>query len=189
MNLVTKLRQFVVITLAVLITLPTLAIASESRQRHIENRAERVVQHTEREIERNVPNTDDDESDEHVGDDEEDDVVPEHGHMGTVEAIEPVPTIDITVHKDPKAGYNLQIETTNYTFAPEHASTMHIPGEGHTHLYIDGVKITRVYGNWYYLGTLEPGEHTIRVELSANNHGAYSYQGNIIDDTEVVIVE
>ena len=49
------------------------------------------------------------------------------------------------------------------SLTPPCDGTEHVDGEGHTHLYIDGEKITRVYSNWYYLGKLEPGEHTIRV--------------------------
>jgi hypothetical protein len=32
---------------------------------------------------------------------------------------EPVPTVSIKVYPDPMKGYNLQIETTNFKFAPE----------------------------------------------------------------------
>lgn len=109
-------------------------------------------------------------------------------HSMTVEADEPIPTVDLIVHEDPKAGYNLEIVTENYQFAPWDASTEHVSGEGHSHLYVDGVKLTRVYGNWFYLGALPAGVHEIRIELSANNHSAYTHEGVIIDDAEIIVV-
>jgi len=93
------------------------------------------------------------------------------------------------VHEDSKSGYNLQVLTTNYKFAPEHASTQHSNGEGHAHLYIDGEKVTRLYGEWFYVKALEPGQHSFRVELSANDHRAYAHEEELIDDMEMVIVE
>lgn len=43
-------------------------------------------------------------------------------------------------------------------------------GEGHAHIYIDDVKIGRVYGEWYHLATanlnLSPGSHVVRVDLN-----------------------
>ena len=100
------------------------------------------------------------------------------------------PTVDLVLHKDPKGGYNAEIKTTNFSFAPERASTEHVFGEGHAHIYVDGVKINRVYGNWYHLASLgESGTHEVRVELSANSHAAYMNNGVKIEDSETVVVE
>jgi len=111
-------------------------------------------------------------------------------HTATVEALGTIPTLDVIVHTDPKKGYNIELVTTNYEFAPQNASTEHLNGEGHSHLYVDGEKLTRVYGNWYYLKAFETsGHHTVRVELSANDHRAYAHEGVIIDDTENIMVE
>ena len=100
------------------------------------------------------------------------------------------PSVDLVVHKDPKGGYNAEIKTTNFTFKPENASTEHVFGEGHAHIYVDGVKINRVYGNWYHLASLGgSGTHEVRVELSANSHAAYMHNGEVIEDIEVVEVE
>ena len=98
------------------------------------------------------------------------------------------PTIDLEVLKDPKSGWNARITTTDFQFAPEKASTEHVFGEGHAHIYIDGVKINRVYGEWYHLGVLSEGEHEVRAELSANDHSTYAVSGVVIDDTEMITV-
>lgn len=100
----------------------------------------------------------------------------------------PAPTVMLMVHKDPKSGWNAEMKTANFRFAPEHASQDHMDGEGHAHIYVDGVKINRVYGPWYHLGELTPGMRTVRVILSANNHDEYALNGEVIAATAMVHV-
>ena len=88
----------------------------------------------------------------------------QHGTMEVGDVPAP-PSVKVTVHKDPKAGWNLQVQTENFRFAPERASTAHVPGEGHAHLFIDGKKVTRLYGEWYHIPALAPGTHKITVWL------------------------
>lgn len=111
-----------------------------------------------------------------------------HGGAQEVAADSPIPTVEIEVLKDPMTGWNLHIETTNYTLAPERVSTEHVEGEGHMHLYINGEKISRIYGYWHDLGELPPGEHEIRVSLSTNSHAYLTLNGQRIEDTEIVSV-
>jgi hypothetical protein len=80
------------------------------------------------------------------------------------------PTLDIDLQRDPVAGWNLHLRTTNFTFAPERASQAHVPGEGHAHVYANGVKIGRFYGPWIHLGGLPAGQVAIEVTLNANDH-------------------
>ncbi|MCG8423745.1 MAG: hypothetical protein MJE77_38095 [Proteobacteria bacterium] len=100
-----------------------------------------------------------------------------------------LPSIDLVVHRDPKSGWNLQLVTKNFRFAPDHVSTGHRDGEGHAHLYVDGKKLTRVYGEWHYLGPLAAGKHEIAVELSANDHSPLFAGKTAIRDKEVVKVD
>jgi hypothetical protein len=115
-----------------------------------------------------------------------------HGNMthGMVEVknYTNIPTVDLVVHVDPKAGWNLQVKTTNFVWAPWNASLEHVPGEGHAHLYIDGDKVTRIYGEWYLIPELTSGMHEIKVSLSANNHDDYVLDGVVIADTEMITV-
>ena len=99
----------------------------------------------------------------------------------------PVPTIAIEVTEDPVEGWNLRIHTTDFEIVPENVSTAHVDGEGHMHLYIDGQKVSRVYGGWHHIAPLEPGEHEVRVELSSNNHSALAVGGEIIDAAAVIV--
>ena len=111
-----------------------------------------------------------------------------HDHNMLLEVVSSVPTIDVTVHEG-VSGYNVSIETTNFTFTPENVDEAHVDNEGHAHIYVDGVKINRMYGEWYHLSSLgDSGEHIIRVELSTNDHKTYAFEGEKIDDTVVVTI-
>jgi hypothetical protein len=114
-----------------------------------------------------------------------------HGMMPLYEVPDGVPTpeVDLTVHPDPKMGWNVQMSTGSFRWAPENASTGPVMGEGHAHLYVDGHKLARVYGEWFYLGALEAGEHQVRVTLNANNHSDYAKDGVVIEDVVTVTVE
>ncbi len=113
-----------------------------------------------------------------------------HDHSATreVAADGAVPTVSLEVTPDPSSGWNVQVTLGNFHLAPERASTEHVEGEGHMHIYVDGVKINRLYGLWYHLGNLEPGEREVRVELSANDHATLTHNGNPIDATVMVDV-
>lgn len=99
------------------------------------------------------------------------------------------PAVSIAVTQDPDAGWNLHATTTNFTYTPELVGLDPIQNEGHADLYINDKKITRLYGDWYYLGELEPGEHHIRVELNANNHSPFTVNEVAVEDTLIVHVE
>lgn len=99
-----------------------------------------------------------------------------------------VPTVDLTVHPDAVKGVNLEVKVANFRFAPEKINQESKLTEGHGHLYIDGKKMTRLYGSWYYLADLEPGQRKITVTLNANGHENLVHQGKMIEDTEVVSV-
>lgn len=111
-----------------------------------------------------------------------------HGQVVVTDSTE-VPSVNLSVHKDSLAGYNLHIETEAFTFTPEKFGEAHVVGEGHAHLYIDGRKEARIYGPWYHLDELLPGKHTLRVTLNANNHNEYSYDDNVIADEVEITVE
>lgn len=87
--------------------------------------------------------------------------------------------VSIALTPDPKGPANqlLEITTSGFQFDGASASTAHEQGNGHAHVYLDGVKLGRIYGNYYHLGGLEPGEHTVRVSLNGNDHHDYVIDG------------
>ncbi|MGI9612912.1 MAG: hypothetical protein ACR2QO_08395, partial [Acidimicrobiales bacterium] len=101
-----------------------------------------------------------------------------HGHGDTelFESADP-PAIDVTVSEDPKSGWNVFADVPGFSFAPEDVGSAAVDGEGHLHLYVDGEKITRLYGPWWHIAELEAGTHEIMIEVSANDHSVYDSGG------------
>lgn len=101
-----------------------------------------------------------------------------------------IPSVTLEVLPDAVGGWNVQVITTNFRFAPDHVNQEHILGEGHAHLYVNGEKVARLYGDWYHLDALPVGTHEIRVTLNANNHAELMVAGEIIADTvEITVTE
>ncbi len=111
-----------------------------------------------------------------------------HGHHSTLEipAHQPVPTVTLTAHPDPVSGWNLEVETEHWVFAPERVNQSSLTTEGHAHLYVNGEKITRLYGHWFYLPSLPSGEHTLTVGLNANGHEDLVHGGQPIEATVTI---
>ena len=106
---------------------------------------------------------------------------------GTVEGSEGM-AVRIEIEPDTVTGFNVHLDTEAFTFTPQSAGREHRAGEGHAHLYIDGRKVARMYGNWYHLGALEPGEHEIRVTLNANTHEEYALGEDLVEDSFAIEV-
>ena len=110
----------------------------------------------------------------------------DHMHHGQgIEVTGPVPTVDLILHRDPMSGWNAQIITTDFRFAPESASLENKEGEGHAHIYVNGEKINRIYGEWYHLADTTPGD-TVMVNLNANDHSPLLFGGIEIADEEII---
>ena len=113
-----------------------------------------------------------------------------HHHSKSLEvsADQPIPSVDLIVHEDEVMGWNLELQVSNFQFAPESANQGSITNEGHAYLYINGENVSRLYGPWIHLDSLEPGENELKVTLNAHGHETLHYQGKEIADTEVVQV-
>ncbi|WP_156820014.1 hypothetical protein [Synechococcus sp. PCC 7336] len=120
-----------------------------------------------------------------------------HGHTGgsdrhqpfEVASDRPIPAIELTVREDSLKGWNLEVRVTNFSFAPasvnEGSSSQN---EGHAHLYIDGEKVTRLYGNWFYLGELDAGDREISVTLNTNRHETLVHNSEVLSATTTITV-
>ena len=114
----------------------------------------------------------------------------DHHHHKTIEipAGQPVPSVKLVVTPDPMQGWNVQLKVENFRFAPENINSKSLPTEGHAHLYVDGKKVARLYGSWYHLEKLKPGQHKITVSLNANGHEQLTYRGQPIADSVTIQV-
>ncbi|MCA9368338.1 hypothetical protein KC887_08875, partial [Candidatus Kaiserbacteria bacterium] len=112
-----------------------------------------------------------------------------HTHpMLEVDPALPVPTVTLEAVKDEKDGYNLHLVTTNYTFTPEAANSPPAANTGHAHLYVNGQKVARVYGEWFHLpaADLAQGLNAVEVTLNANDHSEWVYEGAHLAATTTV---
>jgi hypothetical protein len=98
------------------------------------------------------------------------------------------PTLDFAISEDQGSGWNLQILTTNFRFAPEHVSQPHHEGEGHAHLYVNGEKVARVYGPWFHIGALPSGPTEVTVILNSNDHQRLAVGGEALSVTKKIHV-
>lgn len=96
------------------------------------------------------------------------------------------PQVAITVERDAMDGWNVTLSTNNFTFTPELVNSANVDNTGHAHLYVDGVKIARLYGPNYHIPFLPVGDHEISVNLSSNDHSYYMIDGNRIAARTIV---
>lgn len=89
---------------------------------------------------------------------------------------ETVPTVEVFATEDSKQGWNIHIETTNFTFAPKEVGKENKPGYGHAHVFVNGEKWGRVYGSDVYMSDLKAGDE-LKVVLSTNDHKTYMHDG------------
>ncbi len=83
-------------------------------------------------------------------------------------------------------GVNVRIGTARWNWAPQNVNAAHVPGEGHAHIYVNGEKLNRVYGPYYHIPKLSPGDHEIRVTLNANSHNDLTFNGEPLEATTTV---
>lgn len=103
----------------------------------------------------------------------------------------PIPALTHLVFPDAMDGYNLQVLPRNFKFTPASINRDVVPNEGHAHVYVNGVKIARIYGQWYHLpaSALSPGVNAVSVTLNANDHSTWaSPTGELIVSTVPVIL-
>lgn len=115
----------------------------------------------------------------------------EHVHPALpVDPALPIPSLTHLVFPDAMDGYNVQILARNFTFTPAAINRDVVPNEGHAHIYINGVKITRVYGNWHHLPSalFAPGVNAMTVTLNANDHSTWADPGGELIASTVAVI-
>ena len=105
----------------------------------------------------------------------------------TLESEVPV-SVKIAAEVEDGGGVNVRIMTENWLWAPESVDAAHEPGSGHAHIYVDGVKVGRVYGPDYKLIGLESGERHIRVTLNSNDHKQLTVGGEPVEASVVATI-
>ena len=112
-----------------------------------------------------------------------------HGQIVVLPETPEAPKLEISVSADPESGWNLNVRTENFRFAPENASKAHVQGEGHAHVYVNGAKIARLYGAWLHIPELPQGMNAISVTLNTNDHRQLSVGESRLQAEQVIEVE
>lgn len=114
-----------------------------------------------------------------------------HSHDETLE-VDAVSSPELTIDSARISGGNnvdINVSWDNFTMAPENADGEHVDSEGHLHVYVDGHKIGRMYGEWYHVFALDPGEHEIEVTATTNDHKVYTTNGEPVAATTSITIQ
>ncbi|MCY3639341.1 MAG: hypothetical protein OXG80_09650 [Chloroflexi bacterium] len=109
-----------------------------------------------------------------------------HGH-DAIESAVPI-SIRMIANVEDNGGVNISLTADGFRWTPENVDGPNVDGEGHGHVYVDGVKVGRMYGPHYHLTGLEPGERELRVTLNANAHNEMTYNGEHLEAIETITV-
>ncbi len=112
----------------------------------------------------------------------------QHGaETQTVESSVPI-GVSITAEPDANGGIAVHIVPDGFRFAPELVDQPDTPGAGHAHIYMDGVKLGRVFEHDHHIADVSPGDHEIRVSLNTNDHAELTIDGSGVEDIVTVTV-
>ena len=113
-----------------------------------------------------------------------------HDHSKNVEwEGEELPILNLRVERYDNSGWAVIYNANNFTFNAEKASSGHIAREGHGHLFVNDIKISRLYGEPYYLKDLDIGVNEVKVTLNTNNHSSYVSNGIPIEKKVEIVVD
>lgn len=95
----------------------------------------------------------------------------------------------IEIIQESEDSYNLHVEIKNWKFTPENTGSETVVNEGHAHVYVNGIKQGRMYGEWFHLGDLSSGVNEISVVLNGNDHTEFVVDGNVLGAETTMVVE
>ena len=103
------------------------------------------------------------------------------GHK--IEANKPYPSVNLEIYEDNMDGYNLFIKLENFILTPMDVGKKNKSNSGHIHLYVNDIKIGRVYSNWFHIPSryFNLKENIIRITLNSNLHDSFAINGNPIE--------
>lgn len=105
----------------------------------------------------------------------------QHGMSQAVE-VSPAPTLTIVPPKAVSAdGFDIQLQLENFAFVVAADDADHVPNQGHAHVYLNGLKLGRLYEDQLSLGGLKSGDYQLRVSLNSNDHRPYAAAGQPIE--------
>lgn len=101
---------------------------------------------------------------------------------------EPAPEVSLSVAPDGD-GWKISVNTDQFEFSEALTGLYHVPGMGHGHIYVGGMKIGRLYQPEARIGALPRGEHLVRLTLNTNDHRAYVVDDQPVTATATIVVD
>lgn len=101
---------------------------------------------------------------------------------------EPAPEVSLSVAPDGD-GWKITVNTDQFEFSDALTGLYHVPGMGHGHIYVGGMKIGRLYQPEARIGALPKGEHLVRLTLNTNDHRAYVVDDQPVTATTTIVVD
>lgn len=113
-----------------------------------------------------------------------------HVHEAQDVAAEGAPAIrDFRIEKDPAGGWSVVLDTANFSFVPDDATSVPAGHVGHAHLFINGTEYGMLYEPVSHIDELPFGEHDFRVVLNNQEHAEYAITGRPIEARLSLTVE
>lgn len=101
----------------------------------------------------------------------------------------PAPTLAMTLEPAANGATLVRMQVENFTFDPGGEMPEHVPGHGHGHLYLDGLKLQRVYTGEALIGALPAGRYEVRVTLNSNLHVPYKNADGQVSAVAALVVQ
>ncbi|MEP5729859.1 MAG: copper chaperone PCu(A)C [Sulfitobacter sp.] len=87
------------------------------------------------------------------------------------------------------AGADISVQVENFSFVRAQDDAHHVALEGHAHIYLNGLKLGRLYETEFSLGALPSGNYDLSVSLNSNNHQPYVKDDEAVRDTLSFVVQ
>ena len=112
-----------------------------------------------------------------------------HHPAHKVEASAPFPSVNLEIMKDSVDGYNLYIDLKNFNLAPDLVGKENQSNTGYLSLYVNDIKIARVYSQWFHIPQrfFYLKENLVKVTLNTNLNGEFTLDGETIQSVLIVI--
>ena len=105
-------------------------------------------------------------------------------HPGNkIDAEKPYPLINLEIIKDKVDGYNLYIDLETFTLNPSQIGSENQPNVGYLQLFVNDIKITRVYSNWVHVPQrfFNLKDNFIKITFNSNLYDEFTIEGKPLE--------
>ena len=110
-------------------------------------------------------------------------------NMKLLDEDQEVPTAELNVVQSPDGTWAVTLDVAHFTFDPDAEEPIHVPGHGHAHLYLNGIKLQRMFGPNASIGALPAGDFVVQVSLNTNDHRPYRNDAGPVEAVANIVVE